>query len=132
MLRQLNDAFDKEIVLPEATAEDLTTSARYSKVQGIFKAGCRACTTTEFCHYLCETCKEASKDTNVEDLEKMIQELENVQYPAFHTEGDESRLNNSNNNINNNDDGNIEMRNQNDLYKRKRDDASSTEEESDV
>ena len=51
-IRQLNDAFDKEIVIPEATPEDITTSAQYSKVQEIFKVGCRACTTIEFCHYL--------------------------------------------------------------------------------
>ena len=83
IIRQLNDLYDKEIVLPDATSEDLTTPSRYSKVQGIFKVGCRACQTTDICAFLCDTCKASSESTNTDSLAKLIEEIELTHFPPI-------------------------------------------------
>ena len=83
VIRQLNDVFGKEIVLEDATSDDLTTPARYSKVQSIFKAGCRACSSTDFCSYLCDDCKGAAADTDTTELQSMIEEITSREYPEI-------------------------------------------------
>ena len=141
MIRQINDAFDKEIVLPEATSEDITTSTRYSKVQGIFKVGCRACNNMEFCAHLCNACKTASQVTNVEALVQKIKVLDEMQFPAFVSDNNntnDNNINNDNNTNNNNNtdninnEGNIDMKDQSEMFKRKRDDVESTSEDESV
>ena len=83
ILRQLNDAFGKEIVLTDATSEDLTTFRRYSKVQSIFKAGCRACSSTDFCSYLCDNCKESAASVDAQELTDLIVALEESHFPPM-------------------------------------------------
>ena len=105
IIRQLNDVFEKEIVLEDATSDDLTTPARYSKVQSIFKAGCRACPSTDFCSYLCEDCKAAAADTDTSQLQDMIEVINSREYPNL-------------------GDSDIYMMDQSALSKRKRDEIS--------
>ena len=83
MIRQLNNVFDKEIILPDATPEDLTTSSRYSKVQGIFKVGCRACENTEICAFLCDTCKTSAESANVDALTELIESFVDTHFPLM-------------------------------------------------
>ena len=83
IIRQLNDVFDKEIVLPDATSEDLTTSSRYSKVQGIFKVGCRACQAMDICAFLCDNCRASSENTNIDALAELIEEIERTHFPPI-------------------------------------------------
>ena len=104
IVRQLNDAFGKDIVLPDATSDDLTTTRRYSKVQSIFKAGCRACSSTEFCSYLCDDCKEAAVSVDTKELSELIEDFQTTLFPP----------------IGGND---IDMRDQSYQNKRKRDDS---------
>lgn len=96
IIRQLNDAFEKEIVLADATSDDLTTASRYSKVQSVFKAGCRACSSTEFCSYLCAECKDAATSTNIQELSELIEEVQSTLFPNIGANevimGDESAL----------------------------------------
>ena len=83
MIRQLNNVFNKEIILPDATPEDLTTSSRYSKVQGIFKVGCRACENTEICAFLCDTCKTSAESANVDALTELIESFVDTHFPLM-------------------------------------------------
>ena len=83
MIQQLNNVFDKEIILPDAMSQDLTTSSRYSKVQGIYKVRCRASENTDICAYLCDTCKTSAESANVDVLAELIKGFMHTHFPMF-------------------------------------------------
>ena len=81
IIHQLNDAFNKEIILEEAEDDDLTTK-RYRHVQALYKVGCRACETPNLNNDLCNECKEKAKQVDISLLEAEIQKERDLMYPA--------------------------------------------------
>jgi len=80
MMQQLNESFDKELILDGAEISDLTTK-RYNKVQALFKVGCRGCETTDFTPYLCNTCKDTAKTVNVKLMLDILARTEEEMFP---------------------------------------------------
>lgn len=81
LIHLLNNSFEKEIILDGAEDRDLTTK-RYLKVQSLYKVGCRACDKPELSPYLCDECKVAAPNVDIERINDMIEKENAEMYPV--------------------------------------------------
>ena len=73
IIRKLESEIGEEIVLPEATNEDMVTSHKYNQVQSLYKAGCRGCDSPDFTQSLCCDCWGKAEGVSVEVYEALVE-----------------------------------------------------------
>ena len=82
LLKQLNTAFNGEIVLDGAEDNDLTTR-KYGKVDTLYKVGCRACDNLTFTPFLCSDCRESAPNSCIDRLMQLLKAAQDEMYPQM-------------------------------------------------
>ena len=81
ILKQLHSKFGDEIIVDGAEEGDITTR-KYSKVQSLYKVGCRTCNDHSYTPYMCGECKQGTADeANVERLMQLYNKAEEEMFP---------------------------------------------------
>ena len=82
IVEQIHVALNEEVIL-DGAKDDVTTPLKYSKVQPIYKVGCRGCENLEFTPDLCVSCKEVAQAVDIQQLQDMICKLTDELFPAY-------------------------------------------------
>ena len=84
IIEQINNGReDNKNIILTGCSDDVVLPTIYRQVHSVFKSGCRGCDNLEYTPFLCETCKEAAKEMNTDDLQKRIKDLKDQLFPPI-------------------------------------------------
>ena len=90
IIQQIHRAQDESIIL-EDCLEDVTIPAIYRQVQTVFKAGCRGCKSLAYTKSLCEECIVRAEDTEVTELQILIDARMKEMFPGMLNSGKDGK-----------------------------------------
>ena len=80
-IHQLETVLGENLVLAEATEEDIATERIYNQVQPMYKAGCRGCDSPVFTRDLCSDCWIKTESVDVSYYERLVEGYRVQMYP---------------------------------------------------
>ena len=81
IIHQLETALGENLVLSEATEDDIATRRIYNQVQPMYKAGCRGCESPVFTRDLCGDCWTRAESVDVSHYEALVEGYRIQMYP---------------------------------------------------
>ena len=83
IIKGMQKTISNEIVLDGAEDTDITTKRTYSKVQPIYKVGCRGCKSLQYTNDLCQDCVQSASAMDTQYLKDMIQKIQDELFPIM-------------------------------------------------
>ena len=80
LVQQINANLNNEIILENCT-DDVVSPLKYRLVDPVYKVGCSACDNPGYVPTLCDGCKQAAVEINIQPLHDMIQEVKSQMFP---------------------------------------------------
>ena len=80
LIQQINANLSNEIILENCTG-DVVSPLKYRLVDPVYKVGCSACDHPGYVASLCDECKQAAVEINIQPLHEIIQEIKSQMFP---------------------------------------------------
>ena len=88
LMLQINAYVNNEIIFENCT-DDVVSPLKYRLVDPVYKVGCSACNNPGYVASLCDECKQAAVQTNIQPLYDLIQEIRSQMFPdTLHAENE--------------------------------------------
>ena len=96
LMEQINLSLNNEIIL-ENCIDDVVSPLKYRLVEPVYKVGCSACDSPGYTNSLCDDCKKAAIDTDIQSLLQMIEEISSEMFPDLRSDNNDVDMPEGNN-----------------------------------